>query len=138
MMLYDPKDDSFRAMPPQRDYRGLSCLICLIGVCIIILGAVIAKVAAADDPLCLYFDALASMPGVEVATWVGYPQGWQNYPETWDYEVFLPILGGGILQRVAGDQSWYWGYRSLETWTDQAGEHDGHHDFCPAVLIIDQ
>lgn len=126
-------------MEPEKDYRNLSCLISLVGVCVIILLAIIGKiVSAADDPLCQYFDALAEMPGVEVATWVGYPTGWRDMPETWDYETFLPILDGGILQRVSGSQQWLWGYRSLDTWTDQNGEHDGNHDFCSSVLIIDQ
>lgn len=122
----------------EKDYRSLSCLICLIGVCVIILGAVFAKVTAADDPLCQFFDALATMPSVGVAEWIGYPTGWKDMPTTWDYETFLPILEGGILQRVSGDKAWLWGYLSLTTWTDQNGEHDGHHDFCPSVLVIDQ
>lgn len=123
----------------EKDYRPLSCLISLSGVCIIILIAILAKiVSATDDPLCTYFDALASAPGVEVATWIGYPEGWRDYPTSWDYEVFLPILDGGILSRTSGRKTWLWGYRSLTTWTDGNGEHDGHHDFCPSVLVIDQ
>jgi hypothetical protein len=123
------------------DWECGTALLLLIGsaaCCIAALLLVVSRVGAAADPLCTYFDALATMPGVHVAEWVGYPEGWKDYPQEWDYETFLPVLSGGILQRVSGSQQWLWGYRSLETWTDQAGEHDGHHDFCDAVLVIDQ
>lgn len=113
-------------------------IIVLIVACgLIACLELVAITSAADDPLCLYFDALATMPGVRVAEWIGYPEGWKDMPTEWDYETFLPILDGGILQRVKGRKQYLWGYRSMATWTDANGEHEGNHDFCEAVLIID-
>jgi len=111
-------------------------LIALLIACLLFAGFVVSRVAAANDPLCEYFEALSKQPGIEVATWIGYPDGWQDYPQQWDYETFLPILQGVILQRVYKNQQWLWGYRTLDTWTDASGEHDGNHDFCDRVLII--
>lgn len=140
-MKYDPKTDEYHVdtytRPPRPTESKRDGWLIAIIVLIVILAFFAGRVTAAADPLCQYFDALATMPGVEVATWEGYPGGWKDYPETWDYEVFLPILDGGILSRTSGGETWLWGYRSLTTWTDQNGEHDGHHDFCEAVLIIE-
>lgn len=118
---------------------GTACLLIIgtFAAAVLVIGLVVSRVAATDDPLCQYFDALATMQGVEVAEWIGYPDGWEDYPQEWDYEVFLPILDGGILQSVSGNKQWLWGYRSLDTWADQNGEHDGHHDFCDKVLILE-
>lgn len=116
-----------------KDYRSLSCLISLSGVVVIIIIAILGKWAsAADHPLCSYFAELANLPDVEVAVWIGYPDGWQDYPKVWDYETYTELPGGtGILSRVAGDQTWLWGFRSLT-------ENEGNHDFCSDVLIMSQ
>lgn len=83
-----------------------------------------------SDPLCDYFAELANQPGVEVAEWIGYPEGWQGYPQTWDYET-LTMLGreNAILSKTKGNQRWLWAFRSLK-------EDNGNHDFCEHVLIV--
>ena len=141
-MRYDPKTDEYHVDTYTRPDRPVESKrdgwLLLIILLIVALAFIAGRVTAAADPLCTFFDALTQHADVETAQWIGYPDGWRDYPETWDYEVFLPILDGGILQRVAGDKAWLWGYWSLETWTDDNGEHDGNHAFCEKVLIIDQ
>lgn len=107
--------------------------------CIMILAALTIYTAIANavaHPLCAYFAALAETAEIETAVWVGYPQGWHNYPGTWDYETYLPIGNEGILSRTIGDETWLWGYKSLDVWTDANGNYEGNHDFCEHVLIV--
>lgn len=120
-------------MTQDKDYRNLGCLISLSGICVIVLIAVFARaVAAANHPLCEYFEELSKEPSVTVAEWIGYPQGWRDYPQEWDYETFTPLVGeSGILSRVSGDETWLFGFRTLK-------EDNGNHDFCEHVLIVFQ
>lgn len=119
---------------------GCACVVisAIVAVALLV-GFIATRAHAADNPLCSYFDAIATYSGVTTAEWVGYPTGWKDMPSEWDYETFTDLVGGGgILTRVSGQTRWLWGFRSLTTWTDSEGNHDGHHDFCDAVLIIDQ
>lgn len=104
---------------------GIACIMVLV------FGA-ISHVSAGQHPLCTYFEALSKEPDVTVAEWIGYPQGWHNYPQEWDYETFTPIAGeSGILSRVSGDETWLFGFRTLT-------EDNGNHDFCEHVLIVSE
>lgn len=81
-------------MTQKKDYRQISCLICLIGACVIILGAVFAKVAAVDQPLCIAVENAQWPASIEGVGWVGYPQKWDGVPlETFDQEPLLLPLG---------------------------------------------
>lgn len=104
---------------------GIACIMVLI-------FTAVNYVSAERHPLCTYFETLSKEPGVTVAEWVGYPQGWRNYPQEWDYETFTPLVGeSGILSRVSSDETWLFGFRTLH-------EDNGNHDFCEHVLIVSQ
>lgn len=94
------------------------------------LAVYIVNMKANDHPLCDYFAELAKEPSVEVAEWVGYPQGWNNYPQEWDYETITDLAGGAaIVTKVYGGERWIWAFRTLT-------EDNGNHDFCEHVLIV--
>lgn len=97
---------------------------------LILFAMVVSRVTGGEHPLCSYFAELAKETGVEVAEWIGYPQGWRDYPQEWDYETFTPLVGeSGILTRAKGNKRWLFAFRTLE-------EDNGNHNFCEHVLIV--
>lgn len=131
----------------QRFWCGyMSCLI--VGIVIMavlaVLGLInITRVSAAADWLCEYVAALTVYPDVRAAEWVGYPEGWRDMPDDLGNDMMLPVSEDGeqfylLKSSAKAGETWLWTYRSMATWTDSEGEHDGHHDFCDAVLVIDQ
>jgi hypothetical protein len=112
-------------------------LVVWLMILAVIVMVVLPRASADEHPLCSYFEAVSHLPGVRVAEWIGYPDGWRDMPETWDYITITDLPGGtSILSQVTGYERWLWGFRSDQTWTDANGDWDGHHDFCEAVLII--
>lgn len=122
---------------------GCACVV-LSAVAVALLVAVIAtRVSAAADWLCDYVDALSVLDNVKVAQWAGYPEGWKDMPDDLGNDMMLPISEDSeqfylLKSSASAGETWLWTYRSTRTWTDANGDHDGHHDFCEAVLIIDQ
>ena len=118
----------------------------LLVVWLMILSAIVlfivTRADAAADWLCDYVQALTVYDNVQVAEWVGYPEGWADMPIDLDnQQLLLPISEDGqqaylIKTSTLQREQWIWTYKSMRTWTDQNGEHDGHHDFCSAVLRI--
>lgn len=107
--------------------------------CIGCLLFAVSRVAAADDPLCAYFDTLATMPGVSVAEWIGYPEGWRDMPQTWDYVTWTPMLWpSGILTAGYKSVRYMWAFTDLDSENYGVPSQEGTHNFCPTVLVIDE
>lgn len=111
--------------------RAWTLFIIVIVACGLIACLGLVAITRADEhPLCSYFEALSHEEGVQVAVWIGYPLGWQDYPQKWDWGTLTDLVGGSaILTRSKGGKRWLWGFRTLK-------EDNGNHDFCEDVLII--
>jgi hypothetical protein len=132
-MRHDSQTDKYtvdtytRPIESKRDGWLMAIIIIIV-----VMAFFAGRVTASEHPLCTYFEALSHEEGVEVAEWIGYPEGWRDYPVEWDYETFIPIVGeSGILSRVSSGKTWIFGFRSLK-------EDNGNHDFCEHVLIVSQ
>lgn len=118
--------------------------ILAIWIVILVVIIVATRASAAADWLCDYMASLTVYPEVHLAEWIGYPEGWRDMPSDLDdHQLLLPISQDQeqfylVKTSASAGQQWIWTYRSMDRWTDQNGQHDGHHDFCPAVLVIDQ
>lgn len=111
-------------------------------VILVVIVLVVTRASAAADWLCDYVEALTVYPQVHLTEWIGYPEGWKDMPNDLGQDIMLPISEDGeqfylLRSSASAGETWLWTYRSMRSWTDAAGDHDGHHDFCPAVLVID-
>lgn len=93
-----------------------------------------------DDWLCKAMEQLLVYPNIRLAEWVGYPRGWDMPDDLEDVSIVLPIVEDYermyLLKFSASKQElWLWPFKSMTVTTDQDGEYEGTHDFCPPIII---
>lgn len=89
------------------------------------------------DWLCI---AVSHVPGAIEQPWIGYPQGWEDYPVNPDTWIFIPMMqpwdmGLNIQYDASHSRFWLIGIKDMEYMTDIWGEHGGQHELCPVYTV---
>lgn len=105
-----------------------------------VLSLAMSVTARDDEWLCKAMEQLLIYPNIRLAEWIGYPQGWDMPDDLGDVSIVLPIVEDYeaiyLLKYSASRQElWLWPFRSMKVTTDQNGDWEGTHDFCPPLIV---